>query len=452
MIVLNILIGLVGLGIVVFVHELGHLIAAKAVGIEVEAFSLGWGRKLAGYTWRGTEYRISVFPVGGYCKMKGEQSYATALENNEDRIPEEPGSFFSAAPWKRIVTLLAGPVANLMLAMLILTVIWWIGFSTQTFENRVVLAAEYQESPVGSQPSPAERAGLQSGDYIVTLGDREVETYTDIQETVAQNARTELDLIIQRNGSRIATTITPALEPETGSGRIGVFAWVDPVIAQVEAGSPADLAGLRAGDQIVAIAGSDTPHSIAVGEALSAATPPAQLSYRRNGSVLQTSVQPRENGMIGVAFQTITIETPELSLIQAVGRGVEESFRILTLNVRSLRLLFQGVQLRSAVAGPVRISYFIGDVTTSGFAVGIGEGLRSLFNFLALLSVVLFFMNLLPIPVLDGGQIVLSTIEWVRGRAAHPRTVQRYQTVGAVIIFALLFFAIFGDILFIAGR
>jgi regulator of sigma E protease len=110
------------------------------------------------------------------------------------------------------------------------------------------------------------------------------------------------------------------------------------------------------------------------------------------------------------------------------------------------------VQLRSAVAGPVRISYYIGDVATSGFAIGFGTGLRSLFNFLALLSVVLFFMNLLPIPVLDGGQIVLSGFEWARGRALHPRTIQRYQTVGAVIVFALLFFAIFGDILFIAGR
>ncbi|HKJ85491.1 MAG TPA: site-2 protease family protein, partial [Spirochaetia bacterium] len=95
MIVVNILIGLVGLGFVVFVHELGHMLAAKAVGIEVEAFSIGWGRKLVGYTWKGTDYRLSIFPVGGYCKMKGEQSYASALENGDDAIPHEKGGFYA---------------------------------------------------------------------------------------------------------------------------------------------------------------------------------------------------------------------------------------------------------------------------------------------------------------------------------------------------------------------
>ena len=129
MMVLNILIGLVGLGFVVFVHELGHLIAAKLLGIQVEAFSLGWGKKLVGIMWRGTEYRISVFPVGGYCKMKGEYSYSRALDRNEDHIPREEGSLFAAAPWRRIVVHLAGPVMNLLLAIGIMSVIWWIGFT-----------------------------------------------------------------------------------------------------------------------------------------------------------------------------------------------------------------------------------------------------------------------------------------------------------------------------------
>lgn len=451
MMVLNILIGLVGLGVVVFIHELGHLLAAKAVGIEVEAFSLGWGRKLVGYTWHGTEYRISVFPVGGYCKMKGEQSYAAALENQEDQLPEDPGSFFSAAPWKRIVTLLAGPVANLLLAFVILTVIWWAGFTTETFQNRIVLASDYQPSSA-SEPLPAESAGLQTGDYIVGLGSRTVSTYADIQEIVAQNARTDLQVTYERDGTRRASTITPALDEETGAGRIGVFAWVDPVIDAVQPGSPAEAAGIQSGDVILSIDGTDTPHSLAVGAALSQTDGAAELALRRDDSRIETTVRPNDEGMIGVSFRTLSVPTPDLSFPQAVAAGVRESFRILSVSVRSLRLLFQGVQLRSAVAGPVRISYYIGDVATSGFAVGFAIGLRSLFNFLALLSVVLFFMNLLPIPVLDGGQIVLSAVEWIRGKAPHPRFIQRYQTVGAVIVFALLFFAIFGDILFIAGR
>jgi regulator of sigma E protease len=122
------------------------------------------------------------------------------------------------------------------------------------------------------------------------------------------------------------------------------------------------------------------------------------------------------------------------------------------VSVRGLRLLFKGVRITSAVAGPVRISYFIGDIATSGFSVGFGVGVRSLFNFLSLLSVILFFMNLLPIPMLDGGQIVLAGAEWIRGKGPRPKTVYRYQLVGGIVVFGILFVALFGDILFLAGR
>jgi len=457
MMIVNIVIGLVGLGIVVFIHELGHLVAAKSVGIEVEAFSLGWGKKLVGYTWRGTEYRISVFPVGGYCKMKGEQSYATALDNDEEEIPDEEGSFFTAAPWKRIVTLLAGPVANLVLAILILSIIWWFGFTTETFPNRVILASDYPSLQESEQPRresapPAEQAGIETGDYIVSLAGEEIGSYSDIQQIVAQNALTELGLVLERDGERISTTITPELLPETGSGYIGVYAWVDPVIAEVQEGSPAEAADMQPGDRIVAIDGTSTPHSLAVGRELSRAGNDAQIEYERNNSLRETNATLGEQDLLGVAFETTSLPTPDLNVFEAFARGASESFRILSVSVRSLRLLFQGVELRSAVAGPVRISYFIGDVATSGFAVGIAAGFRSFFNFLALLSVVLFFMNLLPIPVLDGGQIVLSGVEWARNKKPKPKTVQRYQMVGGVIVIGLLFFAVFGDILFLAGR
>ncbi|MFP4375663.1 MAG: site-2 protease family protein [Spirochaetales bacterium] len=458
--IVNILIGLVGLGIVVFIHELGHLVAAKAVGIEVEAFSLGWGKKLIGYTWRGTEYRISVFPVGGYCKMKGEQSYAAALDNDEQEIPEEEGSFFTAAPWKRIVTLLAGPLSNLVLAILILSVIWWFGFTTETFPNRVILASDYPELEATEElqgdgqasPSPADSAGIESGDYVISIAGQEVDSYGEIQQIIAQNALTELDVILERNGRRIATTVTPELTPETGSGYIGVYAWVEPVIAQVQAGTPAAIAGLEPGDRIVSINGVDTPHSLAVGRALSESGSEAQIMFERDVSMRESIAPLGEQEMLGVAFETVSIPTPDLNVFEAIGQGATEGFRILSVSVRSLRLLFQGVELRSAVAGPVRISYFIGDVATSGFAVGVDAGFRSFFNFLALLSVVLFFMNLLPIPVLDGGQIVLSGVEWVRNKKPKPKTVHRYQMVGGVIVIGLLFFAVFGDILFLAGR
>lgn len=450
MMILNIAIGLIGLGVVVFFHELGHLIAAKSVGIEVQAFSLGWGRKLLGYTWKGTEYRISVFPVGGYCKMKGEHGYAEALEQDQDEIPHEPGSFFSAKPWRRIVTLLAGPLANVVLAILILSIVWWAGFRIETYENRIVLASDHTMQE--GAPAPADRAGLETGDYVTHINGRQVRSYSDLQQTVAQNALTELRFTVMRDGRQLDLTVTPELVRETGSGYIGVYPWVDPVLDAVEPGSAALEAGLRPGDRLVSVNGHAIAHVWEFRDLMAQAEPPVVLEVVREGETVPVEVavdlQPDES----LRFRTVTVPTPDYTVFQAVGRGTVESYRILMTSIRSLRLLFRGVDLTSAVAGPVRISYFIGDVATAGFQVGVATGLRSLFNFLALLSVVLFFMNLLPIPVLDGGQIIIAGVEWVRGKPPRPRTLYRYQLVGTMLVFALLFFALFGDVLFLAGR
>ncbi len=458
MIVVNILIGLVGLGLVVFVHELGHLVAAKLVGIDVEAFSLGWGRKLVGVTWRGTEYRISVFPVGGYCKMKGERSYAQALDENRSEIPKEPGSFFAAAPWRRIVALTAGPVTNLIFAILILAVVWLVGFSTETYQNRIVLASEYVIDD-GTELNPADVAGFRTGDVILSMGGQEVRSYADIRQIVAQNALTEMAVIVSRDGFNYELSVTPALQTDSGSGYLGVYPWVDPTVAQVDEGSPAAAGGIVSGDRIVSVSGTAVDHTLDIGRVLSTETFPLTVEVLREGRTLQLAIpEPEassiaENGIVlGIAFETVLIPSPDLNVFQAIGAGTTESIRILTVSIRGLRLLFKGVEITSAVAGPIRISYFIGDVATSGFAVGFGVGVRAIFNFLALLSVILFFMNLLPIPVLDGGQIVLAGIEWIRGKSPHPKAVYRYQLAGSVVIFAILFVALFGDILFLAGR
>ena len=464
MTLLNIAIGLVGLGAVVFVHELGHLLAAKAVGIRVDAFSLGWGRKLVWWNWRGTEYRISLFPIGGYCKMRGEQGYARALERNEDRIEHEDGSYFSVHPWRRIVVLLSGPLANVVFAVVVLAVLFGIGFSIETFPNRIVLAAEYA-SPEASHDglervelSPAEQAGLASGDVVDAINGRPVGSYLDLQQVVAQSALQTLRFDVDRDGSRLTLAVTPALVPDTGSGYIGVYPWVEPVVRSVAPGSPADGIGLAPGDRLLTVDGTPIAHTVAFSRQIDLLVedrPGAAVDLvvaDSGGGRRSLELVPRPDGAVGVVFETLTVPSPEYGVTGAIGRGAAESIRILMVSVNSLRLLFRGVDLTSAVAGPVRISYYIGDVATSGFAVGFGEGLRSLANFLALLSVVLFFMNLLPIPLLDGGQIVLAAVEWVRGVAPHPKSLYRYQVVGGVFVAALLLFALFGDILFLAGR
>ena len=474
MLVVNILIGLVGLGIVVFVHEAGHLIAAKLTGIEVEAFSIGWGRRLVGFTYRGTEYRISLFPIGGFCRMKGEDALQRAWQEGNTDVAREKGSFFGANPWQRVLVAFAGPAVNVVFAILVLTILWWIGFDTQTFDNRVILASQYSnpnaeaEAPEGS--NPADRAGLQTGDEIVSIDGTNIESFRGIQQQIARSPREELTMLVNRDGREAQLQITPRLNTETGAGQIGVYPWITPTIAEVQPSSPAARAGLEPGDRILTLDGTEIPHTMALYQALERSvaqgngggpegsdhSEPVSLTVRRSGVTREISVEPRiaENGSprIGVSFQTVTVSTPDLNLFQAVGRGAAETWETFALTLKSIGLLFQGVDVTQAVAGPLRITYFVGEVATQGFAGGIATGLRALFNFLSLLSVAVFFMNLLPIPILDGGQIVLYGIEGIFRTRLNPKVVYRYQAVGIFLIFSLIVFALFNDVLFLVRQ
>jgi regulator of sigma E protease len=300
---------------------------------------------------------------------------------------------------------------------------------------------------------PASKAGLQSGDTVVRIDGREIETYRDIREAVAAAPDKKMEFTVERDGQRITTTVTPILDPETGAGRIGVYPWIDPIVESVDSGSPADVAGIRPGDRIVSAAGEPVENSLDFVQAVDNNPTGLDIRLRREEGRTTVHVIPTvgENGVarVGVAFETVTVSTPEYGVFGAIGRGAEEAVQTLVLAVRSIGLLFRGVDLTSAVAGPVRITYLIGEVATEGFSEGVGQGFSYVFNFLALLSVILFFMNLLPIPALDGGQILLFLWEMISGRDLRPKAVYRYQLIGTVLILAILVFAILGDVVFL---
>lgn len=447
---LNVVIGLLGLGLVVFLHEMGHLIAAKANGVTVEAFSVGWGRKIVSFTRGGTDYRISWLPIGGYCKMKGEHALLQAWQNRSSSVEVEEGDFLAAAPWRRVIILLAGPLVNLVFAVLVLGLIAMIGYSIQTFPNRIVLASDF-----GSTEGPATEAGLETGDVVTRIGNRNVETFRDIQTIIGQSAQQQLDLSYRRDGSVNSTTLTPELDVQTGAGRIGVYPWVDPVVSSVSPGTSADLAGLQPGDRIVEVGGAATPHSLAVQQALQEAGSAAvELRVERDGELRTLTAVPdsSESGQValGVSWETLDLRSPRFGLLGGLVEGLRQSFETLALTVRGIGLLFAGVDLNQALMGPVRITYMVGEIATTSAEAGFGRALLSFFNFLSLISVTLFFMNLLPIPVLDGGQIVITLVEMLLRRPLHPRVVYHYQMVGNVIILGLMFFALFNDILFFA--
>jgi regulator of sigma E protease len=451
MIVIKILLGLAGLGVVVFVHELGHFLAARLVGIDVEAFSVGWGKPILKKKIGAVEYRLGMFPIGGYCKMRGENEFQEAWESHRQHIEPVKGTFFGASPQGRILVAFAGPLFNVLFAVLVLSIIWGIGFEMQTLESRIVLASEINEG----ETYPADEAGLVTGDRIVGINGRKTAWYHEVQESIAINAERPLSLAVERDGQLVNLTVRPGLDKSTGAGRIGVYFWADPVIGAVAPDSAAALAGLVPGDRITRVNGQAVRHSMDFARSFADSPPVLALEYERNGAAGTAELSPNYSdgaAGVGISWQSVRYHTPRLSLPAAAAKGAAESWKTLTVSLRSLGLLFKGIDLTQAVSGPVRITYMVGSAAASGFGQSIGDGLRSLADFLALISVALCVMNLLPLPVLDGGLIVLFLVELVRRKPLNPRAISVFQTCGAVLIIGIMLFAVFGDILYLTRQ
>ncbi len=455
---LTVIYGLLGLSIVVLIHELGHFIAARSLGIEVEAFSIGMGPKLLGFTRGGTEWRISAFPLGGYCRMKGEEGFKQAVERKLAHIPAEKGSFYGEAAWKRIIVLLAGPTFNLILASILFGIVAFVGLRIETLPNRIVLASDYPSlsgQAGGSEPSPAQVGGLETGDWILAIDETPVEDYSDLQDMVSVNAQKDMVFKVERSGTRLSLLIRPKLDKESGQGLIGVYAWADPLVASVAPGSSAAIAGIKSGDYILEILGKPVEHSIDVSAILAEKPERASIKVRRDNEIIDLSLvlsYEADTSPLGISFATITKEEKSPSIGAAFAQGWAESFETIGLSLKGLGMLFRGVNLFKAISGPARITYLIGSATQASISSSGSGGFSYILSFLAFLSVSLFIMNLLPIPALDGGQIILSLAEIIKRKPLLTTTIYRFQTVGVTMILLLFFIATFSDILFFSGR
>ena len=452
----SILLGILGLGIVVFIHELGHLLGAKAVGIEVEAFSLGWGKKLISRTWRGTEYRLSLLPLGGYCKMKGEKMLQGALEKGEDTIPKEPGTLFGVSPIRRIFTYLAGPFGNFFFAIFLFALVWQIGFTIYTYPNRVVLT-DYYPLLSAAGPSPARRGGIESGDRIVEVEGRKVEHFDDLREVLSANPEDTLDVVVQRDGAELTFQITPEKDASTGMGKIGVSAWIDPVVDQVVPGSAADIGGIKTGDLLVSANERPLHHQLDLMAVMQEQPDKLMVTLRRQGEPLSLTVIPHYNDQgadpLGIGFAGLTVSSPRINPVQALARGAAESVSTLILSVKSLLYLpFSDMAVGDAVSGPIRITYYVGEVASQGFSLGFRQGITSYLRFLGFISIALFFMNLLPIPLLDGGMVAANLFEMVSRKPLKPVLFYRFQMVGFFLLLMLILFTTYNDILFLFQR
>mgnify|MGYP000857320797 CR=1 FL=1 len=437
---MTIIYGLLGLGLVIIIHEAGHFIAARLSGVTVETFSVGMGPVLAHKKIKDTDYRISLIPLGGYCGMKGEKAFQEALDNKLSEIPSEPGSFYGVHPLKRLFIAFSGPFFNFLFAIISFSIISLIGYTYYTTSNKIILASEVYEN----YPSIAMSAGIKTGDRITQINDTEISYFKDISEIISLHPQELLTVEVDRNGEKLQFELTPELDPETGAGKIGIVSWIDPIVDTVVQGSSAALAGIQKGDLITSVDGKPVKNTVDLQLLLTDKTE-VNIQFLRDANI-ETRKMIIIDNKVGISFVVNEIHTPKYGFLGSIKQGVLESVNMLKLTIKSIGLLFKGVDVTKAVSGPVRITVMLGETAKSGFSLGFSTGVITVLNFLSLISISLFLMNLLPIPVLDGGLILFALIEWISRRKLHPKFLYNIQFVGIAFILFIFVFALFGDI------
>lgn len=446
---MTIIYGLIGLGFIVFIHELGHFITAKICGVTVESFSIGMGPILLHKTIKGTDYRLSLIPLGGYCGMKGQKDFQVALDEKLESIQGDKDSFYGIHPLKRVIIAFSGPFFNFIFAAIAFMIISMIGYSYYTSENKIILANEvYPE-----MESIAEKAGLQTGDKILSVNDKETPYFTDIYEAISISANKKTDLQVQRDSEIFNIEVTPSLNKETGAGVLGIVSWTNPLIDSVEKNSIAEKVGLKEQDLILQINDDIIKNTADYNNAIQKYDNFSMKVLRDNNEIIIENIelnpQKEDKTTLGITFYTEKVKSKTYSFFPAIINGFVEAGKTTALTFKSLGLLFQGVDLTKAVSGPLRITVMLGDTAKAGFSAGFSTGIVTVFNFLAIISISLFIMNLLPIPILDGGLILFALIEAITKKQISPKIQYYVQFIGVGLILVLFVFAMFGDISYI---
>ena len=424
---------LIVLGILIFIHELGHFLAARHVGVRVEAFSVGfpptlWGKKIG-----DTEYRISWIPVGGYVKLFGQ--------NVDDEDPNDPTNYAHKSLFQRLYILTAGPLMNLLFALIFMPLVFWIGMETPAYLDDSPRIKDVQDG------SYSQKLGIQANDEIIAINGTFVKNWEELHNTMGSIPPSEtLVFDIDRKGNSIYIEGS-AIEMH----RLGSMGWAPylvPVVGGFSSGSPAERAGIKVGDKITRInefvIGDWSDISPSVQKIMTAESkkPDSTLKVEleRNSEVKFVEVTPffETNSQRWLLGMSMSKKFRSHSLGESFALGISRLWFITKGTFSFLGQMFKGEGSMDDLGGPVKIGMVIGDAVRSGIS--------DLFFLMAFISLQLGIFNLLPIPALDGGHILMLLIEKINGKPLSTAIRERTQMIGFSALLFLMIFVTWNDL------
>jgi regulator of sigma E protease len=434
------------LGILILVHEFGHFIVARLSGVGVERFSVGFGPVLARYRGKETEYCLSLVPLGGYVKMMGDDD--NPLEGGKAASFDAKRAFNLKPLPIRFLIVFAGPAMNFILAVVIFALVFMI-------LGRPVAPAVIGRTVDGS---PVARAGLKTGERITAIDGRPVQYWEEVQKAVQDAQGRQLTLAVQGPAGERTVTITPSqtttrdlFGDERQTWDLGARPYVPPTIGEAVGGFPAQKAGLKGGDVIVSIEGKPVVAWDELAEVIhQRPNQPTRLEVKRGGETFPVTVTPNavkergpdgketEVGRIGISPAAGGVTFVRSNPVQAVVDGVSRTVEVTVLTAVGLYKIVVGQLDRSNIGGPIQIAVTAGEQAR--------QGLPSLAFFTAVISVNLFLLNLLPVPMLDGGHLLFFMFEAVLGRPLSVRKREVAQQVGFGLLMLLMMYAVYNDL------
>jgi regulator of sigma E protease len=431
------------LGVLVFVHELGHFLAAKRVGIRVTKFQLGFNPTVLSFKRGDTEYGIGALPLGGYVKMAGDTPEDVERDAS-GQVLRRSDEFLSKSKWERFQVLIMGPAMNIVLALVLSTIVLYQGAEVPAYEDQPPVVGVVVPS------SPAAKADIRPGDRIMSVADHRVDTWEQFFVTVGSRANREITIELLRDGQTLTRAVTPTVPPEQSRfeiGEIGVLPDVHPFVPRVNPGEPADRAGIKPGDVILAL--NNQPMTFRPDLIKAIAAHPGEtisITVLRDGKRLDIPVVTARGGCSGVAGNIGCIGIAISESTKSIKPGALEAVRMsIRKNVEYAGLIGQtlwGLLTRETsprqLMGPVMIAQMSGESASLGWI--------ALFSFMAMISLNLGLVNLLPIPVLDGGHIFIMALEGLARRDFSMRVKEKMLLAGFVVILMLMVTVIYNDL------